>query len=206
VGGVGCCAALTQAVFDVGCLPARAVGIERVFVTSGAQERIGALVQHAARRRELGLKSASYFVPAHCTAPMRAVLAAAATMNGGVALCAPECVVALAAGERVALSADCSVVSWATKGPVGGGSQGYSVLRRRKKLLPELAARLARGEVSGKDVGDMAAAGEEIQREVENCAICWAGDTAFSAVLGNQQALEAECLCLCVPAHPGVNA
>ncbi len=210
------CVSLTRAAFDLGVVTQRAVYLANVFISHGHPDHISAVPQHVARRRLLQLPPASYYVPPCCVQPLRAMLQAMAELDGSPTSLAEHAqVVAMLPAEMAAASAscdagsspsaaavvtevsiarDCIVRAWPTTHRVP--SQGYSMWRTKKSLKPALAAELAAGRLSARQLGELRRDGQEIEDISSTCVFAFSGDTTLQAVLDYQPALEADALVL----------
>ena len=198
------CVALTRAAFDLGVATQRAVHLEHVFISHGHPDHISAVPQHAARRRLLGLRPASYYVPPCCVEPLRVVLEAMSALDGsGSPLVDPAQVIGMLPSEdpgaaavttEVTVARDCTVRAWPTVHCVP--SQGYSMWRTKKALKPALAAELAAGRLSTRQLGALRKDGQEIEDITSACVFAFSGDTTLQAVLDYPPALKAEALVL----------
>lgn len=206
---------LTRAGFDLGVATQRSVCLAHIFITHGHPDHISAVPQHVARRRLLKLPPATYYVPPCCVQPLRTMLQAMAELDGSPAYLGEQVKVlamlpAKTAGcsstsadvegdpvadvTEVTIARDCVVRAWPTIHRVP--SQGYTMWRKKKTLKPALAAELAAGRLSSRQLGELRKDGQEIEDVSSTCVFAYSGDTTLQAVLGYQPALEADALVL----------
>jgi ribonuclease Z len=199
---------LTRAAFDLGVATQRSVHLAHIFISHGHPDHISAVPQHAARRRLMKLPAASYYVPPCCVQPLRAVLHAMAQLDGAPLVDPAQVVAMLPSGTdpggeggsaepavtEVSIARDCTVRAWPTVHRVP--SQGYTMWRTKKSLKPALAAELAAGRLSTRQLGALRKDGQEIEDVSSACVFAFSGDTTLQAVLDHQPALDAEALVL----------
>jgi len=113
-------------------------------------------------------------------APTPAALSEGGMTDGGV--------------TEVTVGRDCTVQAWPTIHRVP--SQGYSMWRTKRSLRPELAAEMAAGRLSTRQIAQLRRDGAEVETSSRQCVFAFSGDTTLQAVLDYPPALEAEALVL----------
>lgn len=166
---------------DVGRGPAALVRCDHLALTHTHMDHAGGVPYLMALRQLYGMKLPTLYVPAQVAAAMTAMLKAWEPVQR-YSILGP--VVATEAGQRYPLARDVWLEPFRTYHPVP--SNGYTLVRQRKKLKPEL-----RGK-PGPVLADLRRRGHVIEDIVEDRLLAVTGDTLVEVLDKQPQLLEAE--------------
>lgn len=151
---------------DAGRGPAELAGASRVFLSHGHLDHALGLPYLLSQRALHFRESTTVFCPRGVEVELAAFAAAAARLEGSAYLLD---VVGLSPGDRVDLGDGLALEAFATDHVVP--SLGLHLLRRRRKLRPELAL------LSEAEVKALRLTGERVQDEREEIWLSYCGDT-----------------------------
>ena len=172
-----------RVLLDLGVCLRTAVSQPVVLVSHGHLDHIGAIAQHAARRKLLGMSEGVYVVPRAIAARVEELFNAAGALDGQVI---PRRVVALAPGEEHALGKGRVVRAFETFHRVP--SQGYTVWETRARLRGEY-----RG-LPGAALGELRRQGVALEETHEVARLSFTGDTRVEVLERTPELQHTECL------------
>jgi ribonuclease Z len=168
---------------DLGVCLRTAVSQPLVLVSHGHLDHLGAIAQHAARRKLLGMSEGVYVVPRAIAARVEELFNAAGALDGQAI---PRRVVALAPGEEHALGKGRVVRAFETFHRVP--SQGYTVWETRDRLRAEF-----RG-LPGARLGELRRQGVTLEEPHEVARLSFTGDTRVEVLERTPELQHTECL------------
>jgi ribonuclease Z len=168
---------------DLGVCSRTAVSQPTVLVSHGHLDHIGAITQHAARRKLLGMSDGVYVVPRAIAAHVEQLFNAAGVLDGQVI---PRRVVALAPGEEHALGKGRVVRAFETYHRVP--SQGYTVWETRGRLRGEFHG------LPGAQLGELRRKGVALEEAHEVARLSFTGDTRVEVLERTPELQHTDCL------------
>ena len=169
--------------FDLGRCPRSAVSRGRVLFTHAHIDHMGAVVQHAATRDLLGLGPPTYVVPEENAAAFDDLFAVWRRLDKSDL---PYHLISAAPGDEIPLGRD--VFARAFRSPHRVPCLGYALVRRRRKLRPELLG-LAQAEIRARRL-----AGEEVTVAHDAVEVAFTGDSLIEVVEREPMVREATVL------------
>lgn len=189
VGGVYTSLQVPQlgAVFDVGIATRSFAGTDRIFISHGHADHIGALTSLLGIRGLMAKEPPTVFMPSEIVPHVKEALLAHSKMHR---FALEIDAVGMDPGDEHTLRPDLSVRAFRTHHPVP--SLGYLFFRRINKLKPEYAG------LQGSEIGARRRAGEDLFRQVERYELAYATDTLIGAIdnepsLAKTRVLVMEC-------------
>jgi ribonuclease Z len=173
VGGVETCIELPQLklAFDIGRCPPSAVARPTVLFTHAHMDHMGGVAYHAATRALYGMAPPTYVVPHENAAAFEELFAVWRRLDRSELAYQ---MVALGPGEEHALPN--GLIARPFRSPHRVPCQGYALVRRKRKLRPELAA------LSSAEVHALVREGGEPTQLVESIEVAFTGDTLIEVV------------------------
>jgi len=175
------------ALLDVGIAARSFAGVDRIFLSHGHADHIGALTALLGIRGLLHKKPPSVYMPAEIVEPLLESLATHSQLQHfELAVDA----VGMNPGDEHQLRSDLHVRAFRTRHPVP--SLGYQFFNRVNKLKSEFAY------LSGREIGRRRRAGEDLFDQVERLELAYATDTLIEAIeenptVGDSRVLIMEC-------------
>jgi ribonuclease Z len=169
IGGLETCIELPglRLCFDLGRCPPSAVHRPLVLFTHAHMDHLGGIAYHAATRALMGLAPPTYVVPPHAQEPINALFDAWRRLDESPL---PHRLVALGPGESFGVTHEVAARAFQTPHTVR--SQGYALLRSKRKLRPEYRG-LDQAELDDLRTRQ----GVEITRVEEEPIFAFTGDT-----------------------------
>lgn len=185
VAGFQTCIELPQLslAFDIGFCPRSAIGRSSVLVSHTHMDHVASIAHHAATRGLLGMKPATYVVPAVNRSAVEELFAAYAKLDG----CEhAHTVEGASPGDRIALTRDIEVRPFFS--PHRVPCQGYALWRKFTKLRPELAGR------PSEEIGRLRREGHEVSVASEVPEVVYTGDTRIEVLESEEVVRKARLL------------
>jgi ribonuclease Z len=187
VGGLETCIELPgmDLAFDIGRCPPTAVRRKRVLCTHAHMDHMGGLAYHAATRDLLGMPPPTYLVPRENHADVLALFEVWRRLDRSDLPCN---IVACGPGDRVDIGGGRVAVPF--RSPHRVPCQGYAIVAKRKKLLPQFEG------LPGEEIHRRRLAGEVVSEEHEVVEVAFTGDTVIDVVEREPMVREARLLIL----------
>lgn len=157
--------------FDMGVCPQSAIRLRTVLFTHAHIDHMGAVVQHCATRKMLGMKRARYAVPPEHIDALQGVLEAWKQLDRNRLDCE---LLPVGVGETIGLKA--GHYARAFRAPHTMPAQGYLVYRRNRKLKDAWVGR------PGAEIAAARQRGEVVIREEDVPVIAFTGDSTASVI------------------------
>jgi ribonuclease Z len=153
--------------FDLGGSPWDFMNLPTIFITHAHLDHMAALPVYVARRRMMKMEPPTIYLPEENVEWADRLLKVWQKLDRGRMVCN---LIGVKAGQEIELSRDHLVTVFETRHTVP--SVGYLVWQRRKKL------KLKYLTLTGNEIRDLRASGEEVAHEVRTPLVCYTGDTA----------------------------
>jgi ribonuclease Z len=157
--------------FDMGVCPQSSVRLRTVLFTHAHIDHMGAVVQHCATRKMLGMKRARYVVPPEHVEAFHGVLEAWKRLDRNRLDCE---VLTVGVGETVALRS--GHYARAFRSPHTMPAQGYVVFRQNRKLKPEWVG------VPGPEIAAARRKGIEVTSREDVPLVAFTGDSTADVI------------------------
>ena len=153
--------------FDLGGSPWDFMNLPTIFITHAHLDHMAALPVYVARRRMMKMEPPTIYLPEENVEWADRLLKVWQKLDRGRMVCN---LIGVKPGQEIELSRDHLVTVFETRHTVP--SVGYLVWQRRKKL------KLKYLTLTGNEIRDLRASGEEVAHEVRTPLVCYTGDTA----------------------------
>lgn len=157
--------------FDIGRCPPTATRRKRVLCTHAHMDHMGGLAYHAATRDLMSMPKPTYLVPRENYEDVLDLFAVWRRLDRSELPCE---VVACGPGDRVDIGGGRVAVPF--RSPHRVPCQGYAIVARRKKLLPEFI------DVPPAEIQRRRLAGEVVSEEHEVTEVAFTGDSVIDVV------------------------
>ncbi|XP_070571703.1 uncharacterized protein [Ptychodera flava] len=156
--------------FDIGYSTSQSVRCDHVFVSHGHMDHVSGLLQHAAKRRLVSMKSAAYYVPPMLKPSLLSAAQLFASMDGKDNLTKVN-IQEAQPGDNIKLPQGYFVTPFKTVHVVP--SQGYILWKQKSKLRHKF-----KGQASS-DIAKLKQSGVEVTESQDIPEIAFTGDTTF---------------------------
>jgi ribonuclease Z len=173
VAGFQTCIELPQhsVAFDIGFCPRSVINRSTILVSHTHMDHVASIAHHAATRGLLGMKPATYVVPAVNAGAVDELFAAYAKLDG----CEHDRkVLGANPGDTIPLGRDLEARTFFS--PHRVPCQGYALWRKFTKLKPDLVGR------SSEEIGRLRREGHEVTVGAEVAEVAYTGDTRIEVL------------------------
>jgi ribonuclease Z len=174
---------LLDVAFDVGRAPQQIIPINHVLLTHGHMDHSAGIAYYLSQRNFCGLKAGTVLCPANLADVIDALLANWEKLDGQRI---PANIVPMKPGDEYEIKPGIFARAFATRHT--SGSVGYTVLEKRKKLLPELLGR------PGHELVQLKLKGEPIDHVIEIPLVTYFGDTSYLDYWKNESIAKSKVL------------
>ena len=187
IGGLETAIALPEwkLAFDIGRSPPEVVLRDSVLFTHGHMDHMGGVAYHAATRALRHMRRPTYLIPPAYEADFEALFEVWKRLDRSTV---EHVTVPISPGEEHRLPNGILVRPFRTYHTAP--SQGYALVARREKLLPELA------HLEGPEIARRRRAGETVTRAVDTVEVAYCGDTTIEVLEREPLARSARLLIL----------
>jgi ribonuclease Z len=169
--------------FDVGRAPQQIIPINHVLLTHGHMDHSAGIAYYLSQRNFCGLKPGTVLAPANLIDVIGELLKNWEKLDGQRV---PANLVPMSPGDEYEVKPSIFARAFATRHTQG--SLGYSIIEKRRKLLPELL------DVPGHKLVQLKLKGEPIDHIVEIPMVTYFGDTSYMDFWKNETIAQSKVL------------
>ncbi len=173
--------------FDIGKAPDQVIPINHVLLTHGHMDHAAGVAYYLSHRKFCGQSPGTILAPPNTLGPIRQILEAWGKLDGNRI---PANLVGVEPGDEFQIKPNLIARAFPTKHT--RGAVGFSVIEKRKKLLPEYLG------LSGPQIVELKRQGVQIDLPLEIPLVSYLGDTQYAdfsqlEYIANSKILIAEC-------------
>jgi ribonuclease Z len=173
--------------FDIGKAPDQVIPINHVLLTHGHMDHAAGVAYYLSHRKFCGQSPGTILAPPNTLSPIRQILEAWGKLDGNRI---PGNLVGVEPGDEFQIKPNLIARVFPTKHT--RGAVGFTVIEKRKKLLPEYLG------LSGPQIVELKRQGVQIDTPLEMPLVSYLGDTQYADFsqldyISNSKILIAEC-------------